>query len=306
MSNVLGRGLDALLSAQPFQTSEPAEELAQSNSVEPVRSNEIRRLPICEIYPNPDQPRKKFSEEKLKELADSIRNNGVLQPIIVRKVDNGKYEIIAGERRWRAAQFAEMDTLPVIIRDDIDENELLKLALIENIQRDDLNPIEEAQAYQKLIHSYGLTQEEVAKMVSKKRSTITNSLRLLNLSINGQNALLNNEITMGHAKALLALDTAEDQDRFLREIKEKNWSVRDVEKYIRTYKKKNKTDKPLSSINSIDPFITAIETELMEALGTKVSIEHSKKGGKIHIHYYNNDDLDRIRLILKTKAREVA
>jgi len=311
MSNVLGRGLDALLNSQPFQLIREEEEPQPFRSTEPDPLKEenaretVRWLPICEIYPNAGQPRKTFNETKLQELTDSIKQNGVLQPIIVRKIDNSKYELVAGERRWRASQIAELENMPAIIR-EVNDNDVLKWALIENIQRDDLNPIEEAEAYQKLIQSHKLTQEDVAKMVSKKRSTITNSLRLLNLSINGRDALLKNEITLGHAKALLSLETAEDQDRFLREIKEKNWSVRDVERYVHTYKKKQRNSIDIPNIKSTDPFIAAIEAEIMDALGTKIVIHNDKKGGRIEVHYYSNEDLDRLRLMFKARSREVA
>src|SRR5262245_47820577 len=206
----LGRGLSALLS----DTTPQGEELLE--------------IDIDLIDPNPDQPRTHFPEAKLDELAQSIRSNGIVQPILLRGVTNGRYQIIAGERRWRAAQRAGLHKVPAVIR-NIADDKLLELALIENIQRQDLNPMEEAQAYQRLIHSLGLTQDEVAKQVGKDRTSISNYLRLLKLPADIQHMLEEDLISMGHARALLGFDSNEDQKSFAEDIIKRKLSVREVE-----------------------------------------------------------------------------
>lgn len=282
----LGRGLDALF--QSYQQELEVFDIDQTNE----KAEEVREIKIQDIDPNKNQPRKDFDEEKIDELVISIKEHGVLQPILL-KPNNGRYTIIAGERRWRAARLAGLDKIPAIIR-DIEESEILLLALVENLQREDLDPIEEAEGIRRLMDECNLTQEQVAQKVGKSRPVIANALRLLTLSPKIQSYLKENKITTGHARALLGIEDQKIREEIAIYIIEKGLSVRDTERLIKRIKegeslkpnKAEKKDKP--------SYLIDIEERLEESLGTKVVITQGKKKGVIEIEYYNNDDLERI------------
>jgi ParB family chromosome partitioning protein len=283
----LGRGLSALLGEET-----PA-------FVHNAASFEID---IDLIEPNPEQPRTRFAETNLEELAQSIRTNGVVQPIVVRKF-GGRYQIVAGERRWRAAQRAEMRRIPAVIRNVSDEK-LLELALVENIQRQELNPIEEAKAFRKLIDTVGLTQELVADRVGKERSVITTSLRLLRLPDEIQMVIEEGSLSAGHGRALLMTDDPKTQRNIANSAIEHGWSVRELERAVKRMAAQSSqihANKPVS--RSIDANVKAAETKLMRTLNTKVKILTRQKGagGKIEIEYYSTDDLERIFRLLINK-----
>ena len=244
------------------------------------------------IEPNSEQPRKNFDEESLQELADSIRQYGILQPLIVQKKGN-HYEIIAGERRWRAAKLAGITDVPVLIR-EYDKQQTMEIALIENVQRADLNPIEEAQAFQQLIQEFHLTQEEIANRVSKNRATITNSMRLLKLDVRVQDMLADGKISSGHARALLGLEEGERQDQGAVKINEEKLSVRDVEKLVKMMNRPPKEKKPEKGPD-IDLIYRQVEDKLKSIMGTKVVINQKDKNkGRIEIEYYSQEELERL------------
>lgn len=278
----LGRGLSALL----------ADSLAQGD--------ELLEVDIDLIEPNPDQPRSYFNENKLEELAQSIRANGLVQPILLRRVASGRYQIVAGERRWRAAQRAGLHKVNAVVR-SIPDAKLLELALIENIQRQELNPIEEALAYQRLIQNLGLTQDEVAQRVGKDRSSIANYLRLLKLPAKIQQMLEEDQLSMGHARALLGLESEHDQLRLAEEIISGKLSVRETEQAV-----KRATSSPSiresSTQNGNDANIRAAELKLKRYLGTPVKINLSQNGGKIEIEFGSMSELDRIYSIILRKS----
>lgn len=244
------------------------------------------------IEPNSEQPRKNFDEESLQELADSIRQYGILQPLIVQKKGN-HYEIIAGERRWRAAKLAGITDVPVLIR-EYDKQQTMEIALIENVQRADLNPIEEAQAFQQLIQEFHLTQEEIANRVSKNRATITNSMRLLKLDVSVQDMLADGKISSGHARALLGLEEGERQYQVAVKINEEKLSVRDVEKLVKMMNRPPKEKKPEKGPD-IDLIYRQVEDKLKSIMGTKVVINQKDKNkGRIEIEYYSQEELERL------------
>ena len=244
------------------------------------------------IEPNSEQPRKKFDEESLQELADSIKQYGILQPLIVQKKGN-HYEIIAGERRWRAAKLAGVTDVPVLIR-EYDKQQTMEIALIENVQRADLNPIEEAQAFQQLIQEFHLTQEEIANRVSKNRATITNSMRLLKLDSRVQDMLAEGKISSGHARALLGLEDRERQYQVAVKIVEEKLSVRDVEKLVKMMNRPPKEKKPEKGPD-IDLIYRQVEDKLKSIMGTKVVINQKDKNkGRIEIEYYSQEELERL------------
>ncbi len=266
----LGRGLDALL---PKENREPG----------------LTLVSIHEIRPNTRQPRKDFDDDTIADLTASIKEKGIIQPIVVRQAGSG-YEIIAGERRWRAAQRAGIVKVPVVVKDATDM-EALELALIENLQREDLNPIEEASGYQHLIEVYGLTHEEVSVQIGKDRSTITNQLRLLKLSEDAKRALIEGEITAGHARALLGLESLSEANFVLQAIRKKKLSVRATESLIRSMsKEKRPGTKPVSA----DPYLERAADDLKGALSTQVRIIYNKGKGRIEIDYYSDDELERL------------
>ena len=259
----------------------------------------VMTLRLSQIDPNRSQPRQKFEDESLDELADSIRQFGVLQPILVQKKGN-RFEIIAGERRWRASRKAGLTEIPAIVREYSDQ-ETLELSLIENIQREDLNPIEEAKAFQRLLEEFHLRQEDLAARVSKSRTAITNSVRLLKLDERVQDMLEQGQLSMGHARALIPLEIAEEQYLIAREIAERHLSVRDVEKLIksRLSGKKKKKDTKKDAAEKTDPALELaykeIEERLKQSLGTKTTIRHSGDGsGKLEIEFYSHEDLEKI------------
>lgn len=244
------------------------------------------------IEPNSEQPRKNFDEESLQELADSIKQYGILQPLIVQKKGN-HYEIIAGERRWRAAKLAGITDVPVLIR-EYDKQQTMEIALIENVQRADLNPIEEAQAFQQLIQEFHLTQEEIANRVSKNRATITNSMRLLKLDVRVQDMLADGKISSGHARALLGLEEGERQYQIAVKITEEKLSVRDVEKLVKMMNRPPKEKKPEKGPD-IDLIYRQVEDKLKSIMGTKVVINQKDKNkGRIEIEYYSQEELERL------------
>ena len=244
------------------------------------------------IEPNSEQPRKNFDEESLQELADSIKQYGILQPLIVQKKGN-HYEIIAGERRWRAAKLAGITDVPVLIR-EYDKQQTMEIALIENVQRADLNPIEEAQAFQQLIQEFHLTQEEIANRVSKNRATITNSMRLLKLDVRVQDMLADGKISSGHARALLGLEEGERQYQVAVKITEEKLSVRDVEKLVKMMNRPSKEKKPEKGPD-IDLIYRQVEDKLKSIMGTKVVINQKDKNkGRIEIEYYSQEELERL------------
>lgn len=271
----LGRGLDALI---------PKEEKLEGYIV----------ASINEIKPNSSQPRKEFDEEAIGELANSIKEKGILQPLVVRTVEGG-YEIIAGERRWRAAQRAGVTKIPVIIKEASDR-EVMELALIENLQREDLNPIEEAIAYQQLIDEFELTHDDVSRQIGKERSTITNQLRLLKLPEEAKAALIAGDITAGHARAILSIESPQEAREALNAITKQRLSVRNTEQLI----KKISTRKKKQAVSTEeDIYLKEVVNELKNALSTQVRIVDKQGKGKIEIDYYSNEELERLTEILK-------
>ena len=252
---------------------------------------------INKVEPNRDQPRKNFDEDALEELADSIRQVGLIQPIVVQD-RKGYYEIIAGERRWRACKKAGLKEIPVIIR-NFTEQEIVEISIIENIQREDLNPIEEAMAYKRLLEEFNLKQDEVAEKVSKNRTTITNSLRLLKLTDDVQQMIVDGKLSTGHARAIISIEDPAKQLEIAEKIFDEKMSVREVEKYIKSL---DKPAKPKKKVNeSLQVVYDNIEEQLKLMLGTKVSIlsKSTEGSGKLEIEFYNHDDLERIVEIIK-------
>ncbi|NLJ26064.1 MAG: ParB/RepB/Spo0J family partition protein [Firmicutes bacterium] len=278
----LGRGLKALIP-----------------QAEESRGDEIRQIPVSAIQPNPYQPRRDFDEEGLQELAGSISEKGVLQPITVRDMDQG-FQLVAGERRWRAAQIAGLREIPALIR-ELSDREVMEIALIENLQREDLNPIEEAEAYQVLMREFELTQEQVAKAVGKGRPTIANRLRLLRLPEIVRRWVSGGELSPGHAKVLLMLDEERAIELGRRSVDE-GWSVRQLEEYLQT--KKTKTARSTRSPRLVQesPLLREVEERLEGVLGTKVKIKDRQGKGKIEVEYYSTEELNRI---LETIAGDV-
>ncbi|MCI8669852.1 MAG: ParB/RepB/Spo0J family partition protein [Lachnospiraceae bacterium] len=294
----LGKGLDLLIpdiDAEEFSVKEKkGDEKEGSAGGGPVL------LKINDIEPNRNQPRKKFNEDALQELSESIKQFGVIQPLVVQKRDD-YYEIIAGERRWRASKLAGIKEVPVIIK-DYSEQEIVEIALIENIQREDLNPIEEAQAYRRLIDEYDLKQDELAERISKSRTAITNSMRLLKLSDDVQQMLIEDMISSGHARALLSIDDKEQQYQLALKIMDEKLSVRETEKLVKQLSSpKPEKIKPVLE----NAFVYEdIERKIKEIVGTKVKVNHKQNGkGKIEIEYYSDSELERLlELFMKAKS----
>ena len=282
----LGKGLDSLI---PNTIGESKGKADKGTGTE--NKNPETMVKLTAVEPNRDQPRKNFDEDALLELAESIKQFGLLQPILVQERD-GYYEIIAGERRWRAAKIAGLKEVPVIIK-NLTDQEIVEISLIENIQREDLNPIEEAQAYKRLLNEFHLKQDEVAERVSKSRTAVTNSMRLLKLCDEVQQMVVNEMITTGHARALLPIEDPEEQYMIAQKVFDEKMSVREVEKLVKNL---HKPEKPKKAENkSLEVIYQNIEEKLKEALGTKVSISSKDNGaGKIQIEFYDHDDLDRL------------
>ena len=280
--NALGRGLDALISTEAVRTQ---------------GSSTINEIPIEQIEPNTDQPRSLFNEEALQELANSIHEIGIIQPITLRQISVNRFQIIAGERRWRASKKAGLKTIPAYIRTIKDEN-VMEMALVENIQREDLNPVEIALAYEHLLENTGMTQEKVAERVGKSRAAVTNFLRLLKLPAQVQMSLQKREIDMGHARALLALDSPSLQLKVFREILKSGWPVRKVEEVVQQLKNGEDIDagnKKIQAKTKLPEEFNALKPRLSSFLNTKVQLTCSPKGkGKISIPFNNEEELERI------------
>ncbi|MCD8300766.1 MAG: ParB/RepB/Spo0J family partition protein [Clostridiales bacterium] len=293
----LGKGLDSLISAKVNTEQLNKGLVSADDNKDPVKTVKISR-----VEPNREQPRKRFDEESLNELADSIKQYGVIQPLIV--CDRGSYyEIIAGERRWRAARMAGLSEVPVIIRDFSDQ-ERMEISLIENIQREDLNPIEEARAYRRLLDEFGLKQEDVAKKVSKSRTAVTNSMRLLKLCEPVQQMVIDGKFTEGHARCLISVEDTAEQEKLAAEIIDKNLSVRETERLVKNQTSRGgKGDHPDKTEEDVklDAICADLSNQMKQILGTKVEIRRkNKSAGKIEIEYYSRDDLDRLLQLIKS------
>ena len=294
----LGKGLDSLIPEPKKAKPAVSKQTSQDKDKEEAKGGEFI-VSINKVEPNREQPRKAFEEDALYELSDSIKQFGVLQPLLVQKKKD-YYEIIAGERRWRAAKMAGIKEIPVIVK-EYTEQEVLEIALIENIQRENLNPIEEAMAFKQLLTVYNLKQDEVAERVSKSRTAVTNSMRLLKLSEKVQQMVIDDMISTGHARALLAIDNEEQQYALAIRIFDEKLSVREIEKIIKELKNpKKKVEKRIVENSFI---YQDLEEKMKAVIGTKVSINQKAKGkGKIEIEYYSDEELERIyEMILNTK-----
>ncbi len=287
----LGKGLDTMIPKAIAEDKVIEKEIEK----EGVAGQETF-VKISKVEPNRNQPRKTFDKEGLEELAASIREQGIISPILVQDRKD-HYEIIAGERRWRAARIAGLTEIPVIIRNYSDQK-IAEIAIIENIQREDLNPIEEAQAYKRLMDNYNYKQEEVAEKVSKSRTAITNTLRLLKLSENIQDMVIKKLLSEGHARALLSVEDKEIQEKIAKKVVDEKLSVRDIEKLVKNLDKPEKTK--VSANNEYDLFYKDLSEKMKEVLGTKVSISGKGDGtGKIEIEFYSNEELDQLLARLK-------
>lgn len=300
--NGLGKGLDSLITDK---VSKPAPAKQQAE-VKDEKAVDGIMMDINKVEPNRDQPRKNFDEDALIELSESIKQFGVLQPLLVQD-KNGYYEIIAGERRWRAAKLAKLKEVPVIIK-KLTEQEVVEISLIENIQRENLNPIEEAIAYKRLLTEFNLKQDEVAERVSKSRTAVTNSMRLLKLNEKVQQMVIDDMISTGHARALLGIEDLEQQYTTAQKIFDEKLSVRETEKLVKKIQQE-KDEVPANKSAKLDPKMEAIYHDLEEKmkaiLGTKVSInQKDDKKGKIEIEYYSMDELDRIMDLIRTIGTE--
>jgi len=303
----LGRGLGALMGgnlagAKPATPSPAPVIMREAAPATSVRGEQVQRIPVGQIHPCPFQPRKDFAEEALKELSESIREQGVLQPLIVR-ARNGAYELIAGERRWRAAQLAGLKELPVLVR-EADDKQVLELALIENLQRENLNPIEEALGFSKLIEDFSLTQEQAAIKVGKNRVTVANVLRLLQLPTEVQNFVRSNLLTFGHARAILGCAGPDAQKQIAEKVIRDGLSVRETESLVST------RSQNISQFNGhlatkppavADIHVSALQNRLQEHFGTKVSLKYRKGKGAVEIRFFNDADLERIMEIVGIK-----
>jgi len=278
---VLGKGLGALI---------PGDDSAEGAAIN------YKMVPLDQITPNPMQPRRDFNEERLRELADSFKQNGIMQPLVVKKTDDG-FAVVAGERRLRAAKIAGLESVPVVVLDEIDNARMLEMALVENIQRENLNPLELAEAYRRLIAECRLTQNQLAERVGKSRTAVANQLRLLTLPDSVQNLLREGRLTEGHARAVLAAGSEKEMLALANRIIDNSLSVREVEKTVRRQKKRRLV--PKKKI----PELIEIENFLKRLLGTSVKINHGLKRGKIEIEYYGNEDLDRLLEIFRGMNR---
>ncbi len=295
----LGRGLDALLGPKGAVTPVTVAAVA-----EPQPGEVLRKLPIDQLQPGKYQPRRDMDEGKLAELAESIKAQGIIQPILVRQIEGGSYEIIAGERRWRASRLAGLDEVPVVVR-ELEDRTVIAMALIENIQREDLNPLEEAEALARLVSEFSLTHAEAAQAVGRSRASVSNLLRLIDLPIGVRVLLETRRLEMGHARALLTL-APELATKLAEEAAEQGWSVREVEHRAQQFAAGKvpgaRKAKPAPSAPQAD--IASLETELSESLGAKVAISHGRGGkGKLVIHYTDLDTLDGVLERLRTRQQ---
>ena len=290
----LGKGLDALIA--PNDTPKSKEYKVKQEKSNDKKTGETL-VNITKVEPNREQPRKNFDEDALEELAESIKQFGLLQPILVQDRDT-YYEIIAGERRWRAAKRAGLKEVPVIIK-NLTNQEIVEISLIENIQREDLNPIEEAQAYKRLLTEFNLKQDEVADRVSKSRTAVTNSMRLLKLSDEVQQMVIDDMISTGHARALISIESPEQQYTIAQQIFDEKLSVRDVEKLVKNLNKPAKIKKAMAADKSMEAVYLDIEDNLKQKLSTKVTITSKGNGaGKLEIEFYSHEDLEKLMDLL--------
>ena len=290
----LGKGLDTLIPTGKVEVKPKKSTEKESEIKEPTTT-----VKITMVEPNREQPRKNFDQDALEELADSIKQYGVIQPIVVQDRKT-YYEIIAGERRWRAAKLAGLKEVPVIIK-NYTEQQIVEISLIENIQRENLNPIEEAMAYKRLLNEFNLKQDEVADRVSKSRTAVTNSMRLLKLCDEVQQMIIDEMITTGHARALISVEDPEQQYILAQKIFDEKLSVRDVEKLVKDLGKTKKEKKAKEKDKALEVIYQEIEQKLKDKVGTKVSITSKGDGaGKLEIEFYNHDDLERIIALLSS------
>jgi len=289
----LGRGLGALLAGGATRPSSPT---APSAPVVPASEAAVRRLSISQIHPSPLQPRKDFPPDSLQELADSIREHGIVQPLIVRPAADG-FELIAGERRWRAAQLAGLMEAPVVVRQASDR-EVVELALIENLQRENLNPIEEAVGYSHLISQFQLTQEEIAKRVGKSRAVVANALRLLKLPEPVRDLVRHGQLSVGHAKVLLSLPDAARQEKLAQRVVAEALNVRQAEHWVArlngTLARTDAPSAPPPAKVTVDPHVADVENRLRERLGTQVALRYRAGRGSLEIRFFSNDELNRL------------
>ena len=293
----LGRGLDALFADVPVKEPVVKENKTKNTAETANDPDSVKYIKIHDIMPNVNQPRKTFNEDKIEELAASIKEHGIIQPIVVRKHKNG-YEIVAGERRWRAARKAELTQVPCLIRELDDEQNML-IAIIENMQREDLNPIEEAEGLRQMTDTFGMTQEQVSKSVGKSRPYITNSMRLLKLPDYIKDSIAEGQLSAGHGRTLITITNEDERKALWEKVISEGLSVRETEK-LASQEQKPKKRKPATKRK--DANIARVELELKEALGTKVSILNTGNKGKIEIEYYSKDELERLLELLKSLA----
>ncbi|MDK2827640.1 MAG: ParB family transcriptional regulator, chromosome partitioning protein [Clostridium butyricum] len=275
----LGKGLSALIPEDVVETEQQDEKGKML-------------IPLNEIRNDNNQPRKAFDNDKIAELTESIKTHGIIQPLILRKSDDGLYVIVAGERRWRAAKMAGLKDVPAIVM-ELSEKDVLEISLIENIQRQDLNPIEEASAYKKLLSDFNLTQEDLSKRIGKSRTAITNTMRLMNLDIRVQQYIIEGIITEGHGRALLGIKDKEIQYELSQKVIDENLSVRELERLVKRILE-GKTAEKKETNNELNPYYKEIKNQLQSYFGTKVNISNKNNKGKIEIEYYSEDDLQRI------------
>lgn len=285
----LGAGIDSLI---PKSREEEKRERAKQVIKEVIK--ETDKIDINKIEPNASQPRKNFNEDSLQELADSIKQHGLIEPLIVQEAEKGFFQIIAGERRWRAAKIAGLKEVPVIVK-EYSDREVMEIALIENLQREDLNPIEEAEAFQRLIEEYELKQDEVAERVSKSRAAVTNSLRLLKLDERVRSMIIEDKIKSGHARALLAIENKDEQYEVALKVFDENLSVRETEKLVKKLQNPDIKKPEKKEDEQMKVVYASFEEKLKAAIGTKVNINHKDEDkGKIEIEYFSKDEFERI------------
>ena len=296
----LGKGLGALFVENTDAKSEDDFDILAEfdDEVSDEEKNNIRIIKIRDIEPNKNQPRKKFDKEKLEILSSSIEQHGMVQPILVKPNINGTYTIVAGERRWRAAKLAKLKEVPCIVR-ELSETEVMEIALIENLQREDLNPIEEAEGYKRLIENCDMTQEDVAKRIGKSRSAVANSLRLNNLCDDVKQLVIEGKLSQGHARTLLGISDNNQQLEVANMIIEKGLNVRQVETLVSGHNNKKQNQKKNTVSGMMKKYFAEVENSLGSKFGTKVKISEGANKGKIEIEYYSKDDLERILFELK-------
>jgi ParB family chromosome partitioning protein len=298
----LGRGLGALLGTTPPKSPPELVAVPTAPNVDESTPSGVLKVPLRSVRPCPFQPRKDFSEEALRELADSIHERGIVQPLVVRPVESG-YELIAGERRWRAAQLLGLTEVPIVIR-EADDRTALELALIENLQRENLNPIEEAQGFSQLIEQFQLTQEDAAARVGKSRVVVANALRLLRLAAELQAFVRDGRLSVGHAKVILGLNDSDLQKLAADRVLRQSLNVRQTEVLVTQLQNQSATTRAPGKAGRVatDPHVGELQTQLRERMGTKVELRYRQGRGVLNIHFYNDDDLDRVLGILGVRV----